>query len=159
MKAAGVGDFFLTGTGNLRVLRGEHFERMKSGAVLANAGHYDHEFDVAALRKMAVAEREVRENVTEYELADGRRLHVIARGRLLNSGAGDGHPIEIMDLTFALHALGIHHLASHAGDFPPGIQPLPTDLDEQVARIKLHTMGVEPETLTEEQVRYQQSWR
>ena len=159
MKAAGVGDFFLTGTGNLRVLRGEHFERMKSGAVLANAGHYDHEFDVAALRKMAVAEHEVRENVTEYELADGRRLHVIARGRLLNSGAGDGHPIEIMDLTFALHALGIHHLASHAGDFPPGIQPLPTDLDEQVARIKLHTMGVEPETLTEEQVRYQQSWR
>ncbi|MGI8858813.1 MAG: adenosylhomocysteinase [Rubrobacteraceae bacterium] len=159
IQAAEVGDFFLTGTGNLRVLRREHFDRMKSGAVLANAGHYDHEFDVAALRKMAATEREVRENVTEYELEDGRRLHVIARGRLLNSGAGDGHPVEIMDLTFALHALGIHHLASHAGDFERGIQPLPPDLDEQVARIKLQTMGVEPETLTEEQIRYQQSWR
>jgi adenosylhomocysteinase len=159
LQAAEVGDFFLTGTGNLRVLRREHFGRMKSGAVLANAGHYDHEFDVAALKEIAVAEREVRENVTEYELEDGRRLHVIARGRLLNSGAGDGHPVEIMDLTFALHALGIHHLASHAGDFERGIQPLPPGLDEQVARIKLQTMGVEPETLTEEQIRYQQSWR
>jgi adenosylhomocysteinase len=159
LQAAEVGDFFLTGTGNIRVLRREHLERMKDGAVLANAGHYDHEFDLAALREMAVDEREVRENITEYELADGRRLHVIARGRLLNSGAGDGHPVEIMDLTFALHALGIHHLASHAGDFEPGIQPIPEEIDQGVARIKLSTMGVEPETLTEEQERYQRSWR
>jgi adenosylhomocysteinase len=159
LEAAEVGDFFLTGTGNVRVLRREHLERMKDGAVLANAGHYDHEFDLAALREMAVGEREVRQNITEYELADGRRLHVIARGRLLNSGAGDGHPVEIMDLTFALHALGIHHLASHASDFAPGIQPIPEAIDEEVARIKLSTMGVEPETLTEEQELYQQSWR
>jgi adenosylhomocysteinase len=159
LQAAEVGDFFLTGTGNIRVLRREHLERMKDGVVLANAGHYDHEFDLAALREMAVEEREVRENITEYELADGRRLHVIARGRLLNSGAGDGHPVEIMDLTFALHALGIHHLASHAADFEPGIQPIPAEIDEEVARIKLSTMGVEPEILTEEQERYQRSWR
>ncbi len=159
LEAAEVGDFFLTGTGNIRVLRGEHLERMKDGAVLANAGHYDHEFDMGALREMAVAEREVRQNVTEYEMPDGRRLHVIARGRLLNSGAGDGHPVEIMDLTFALHALGIHHLASHAEDFEPGIQPIPAEIDEEVARIKLATMGVEPEELTEEQISYQQSWR
>ena len=159
LEAAEVGDFFLTGTGNVRVLRREHLERMKDGAILANAGHYDHEFDMAALKDMAVAEREVRENITEYEMTDGRRIHVIARGRLLNSGAGDGHPVEIMDLTFALHALGIHHLASHAKGIEPGIQPLPEELDEGVARIKLATMGVEPEELTEEQIQYQQSWR
>ena len=159
LDAAEAGDFFLTGTGNIRVLRAEHFERMKDGAVLANAGHYDHEFDMAALREMAVAEREVRQNITEYEMPDGRRLHVIARGRLLNSGAGDGHPIEIMDLTFALHALGIHHLASHAKDFEPGIQLIPDEIDDLVARTKLATLGVEPETLTEEQISYQNSWQ
>jgi len=159
MQAAEVGDVFLTGTGNVRVLRREHLERMKDRAILANAGHYDHEFDMVALREMAKAEREVRGNVTEYELPDGRRLHVIARGRLLNSGAGDGHPVEIMDLTFALHALGIHHLASHAEDFADGIVPMPPEIDEEVARIKLRTMGVEPEQLTEEQVRYLKSWR
>ncbi len=159
LDAAEAGDFFLTGTGNIRVLRAEHFERMKDGAVLANAGHYDHEFDMAALREMAVAEREVRQNITEYEMPDGRRLQVIARGRLLNSGAGDGHPIEIMDLTFALHALGIHHLASHAKDFEPGIQLIPDEIDDLVARTKLATLGVEPETLTEEQISYQNSWQ
>jgi adenosylhomocysteinase len=159
MQAAEVGDVFLTGTGNVRVLRREHLERMKDRAILANAGHYDHEFDMGALREMASSEREVRKNVTEYEMPDGRRLHVIARGRLLNSGAGDGHPVEIMDLTFALHALGIHHLASHAEDFADGIVPMPEEIDEEVARIKLRTMGVEPEQLTEEQIRYQSSWR
>ncbi|MGH3089477.1 MAG: adenosylhomocysteinase [Rubrobacteraceae bacterium] len=159
LQAAEVGNFFLTGTGNVKVLRREHFERMKDGAVLANAGHYDHEFDLAALREMSVSEREARKNVTEYEIPNGNRIHVIARGRLLNSGAGDGHPVEIMDLTFALHALGIHHLASHAGDFEPGIQALPEELDQEVARIKLRSMGVEPEELTEEQIAYQTSWR
>lgn len=159
LEAAEVGDFFLTGTGNLKVLRREHFERMKDGAVLANAGHYDHEFDLAALREMSVTEREARRNITEYELPNGNRIHVIARGRLLNSGAGDGHPVEIMDLTFALHALGIHHLASSAHSFEPGIQALPEELDREVARIKLRTMGVRPEELTEEQIRYQKSWR
>lgn len=159
LDAAEAGDFFLTGTGNIRVLRAEHFERMKDGAVLANAGHYDHEFDMAALREMAVAEREVRQNITEYEMPDGRRLHVIARGRLLNSGAGDGHPVEIMDLTFALHALGIHHLASHAKDFEPGIQLIPDEIDDLVARTKLATLGIESETLTEEQISYQNSWQ
>ncbi len=159
LDAAGVGDFFLTGTGNIHVLRREHLEKMKDGAVLANAGHYDHEFDLVALREMAVAKREVRENITEYELSDGRRIHVIARGRLLNFGAGDGHPVEIMDLTFSLHALGIHHLAGHAEDFERGIQPLPPQLDERVALIKLATLGVEPEAFTEEQIAYQTAWR
>src|ERR671939_82830 len=159
LQAAGVGDVFLTGTGNLKVLGTEHFERMKDGALLANAGHYDHEFDLAALRQTAASSREVRRNITEYELLDGRRLHVLARGRLVNIAAADGHPVEIMDLTFAVQALAAHHLASHAADLAPGIQPIPETIDDLVARAKLAALGVEPETLTEEQISYQQSWR
>ena len=157
--AAEVGDVFLTGTGNLKVLGTEHFARMKDGALLANAGHYDHEFDLAALRETAAQSREVRRNITEYELTDGRRLHVLARGRLVNIAAADGHPVEIMDLTFAVQALAAHHLANHAGEIEPGIQPIPEDIDELVARAKLASLGVEPEELTEEQISYQQSWR
>jgi adenosylhomocysteinase len=159
LQAAEVGDVFLTGTGNLKVLGTEHFARMKDGALLANAGHYDHEFDLAALRETAASSREVRRNITEYELPDGRRLHVLARGRLVNIAAADGHPVEIMDLTFAVQALAAHHLASHAADLEPGIQPIPETIDDLVARAKLTALGVEPETLTEEQISYQQSWR
>ena len=159
LKAAEIGDVFLTGTGNLRVLGTEHFDRMKDGALLANAGHYDHEFDLAALQEAATDTREVRRNVTEYELPDGRRLHVLARGRLVNIAAADGHPVEIMDLTFAVQALAAHHLATHAGEFPPGVQPIPDEIDDLVARAKLAALGVEPERLTEEQIKYQQSWR
>ena len=159
MEAAGVGDVFLTGTGNLKVLAREHFERMKSGVLLANAGHYDHEFDLAALREMAASSREVRENVTEYELPDGRRLHVLARGRLVNIAAGDGHPVEIMDLTFAVQALAAHHLATNAATMRPGLHTIPAEIDDLVARAKLASLGVEPEKLTEEQIAYQKSWR
>jgi adenosylhomocysteinase len=159
LQAAEVGDVFLTGTGNLKVLGVEHFALMKDGALLANAGHYDHEFDLATLREEAAHSREVRRNVTEYELSDGRRLHVLARGRLVNIAAADGHPVEIMDLTFAVQALAAHHLASHAADLAPGIQPIPETIDDLVARAKLAALGVEPETLTEEQISYQQSWR
>ncbi|HZF57371.1 MAG TPA: adenosylhomocysteinase [Rubrobacter sp.] len=158
LKAAEIGNVFLTGTGNVRVLGMEHFERMKDGALLANAGHYDHEFDLAGLQEAATDSREVRRNVTEYELPDGRRLHVLARGRLVNIAAADGHPVEIMDLTFSVQALAAHHLANHAGDIAPGIQPIPEEIDDLVARAKLASLGVEPERLTEEQIRYQQSW-
>jgi adenosylhomocysteinase len=159
LEAAEVGDVFLTGTGNLKVLGVEHFALMKDGALLANAGHYDHEFDLASLREMAASSREARRNVTEYELPDGRRLHVLARGRLVNIAAADGHPVEIMDLTFAVQALAAHHLANHAGEMSPGIQPIPNEIDDLVARAKLASLGVEPETLTAEQISYQQSWR
>jgi adenosylhomocysteinase len=159
LQAAEVGDVFLTGTGNLKVLGVEHFSRMKDGTLLANAGHYDHEFDLASLREMASRSREVRRNVTEYELPDGRRLHVLARGRLVNIAAADGHPVEIMDLTFAVQALAAHHLANHAGEMAPGIQSIPEEIDDLVARAKLASLGVEPETLTEEQISYQKSWR
>jgi adenosylhomocysteinase len=159
LKAAEIGDFFVTGTGNLKVLRTEHFARMKDGAVLANAGHYDHEFDLGALQEEAAAAREVRRNVTEYEMEDGRRLHVLARGRLVNIAAADGHPVEIMDLTFAVQALAAHHLARNAASMPAGLQTIPDEIDEYVARTKLATLGVEPEELTEEQIGYLNSWR
>lgn len=159
LNAAGIGDVFLTGTGNIKVLRREHFERMKDGVLLANAGHYDHEFDLAALAEDAVEVREVRRNVTEYEMEDGRRFHVLARGRLVNIAAADGHPVEIMDLTFAVQALAAHYLASNAGRLPAGLQPIPDEIDDLVARTKLASLGVEPDTLTEEQIRYQRSWR
>src|SRR5215211_3377590 len=151
LQAAEIGDFFITGTGNLKVLRSEHFARMKDGVLLANAGHYDHEFDLAALAEEAVAVREVRRNVTEYEMEDGRRFHVLARGRLVNIAAADGHPVEIMDLTFAVQALAAHHLATNASNMPAGLQTIPEEIDEYVARTKLATLGVEPEELTEEQ--------
>ncbi|MDQ3387655.1 MAG: adenosylhomocysteinase, partial [Actinomycetota bacterium] len=159
LEAAEIGEVFITGTGNLKVLGTDHFERMQDGALLANAGHYDHEFDLAGLQEMATESREVRRNIQEYELSDGRRLHVLARGRLVNIAAADGHPVEIMDLTFAVQALAAHHLANHAKDFSPGIQPIPPAIDDLVARHKLASLGVEPETLTEEQISYHQSWR
>lgn len=159
LEAAGMGDVFLTGTGNLKVLGRAHFERMKDGVLLANAGHYDHEFDLAALKEMSVEAREVRENVTEYALPDGRRLHVLARGRLVNIAAGDGHPVEIMDLTFAVQALAAHYLAKNATNMPPGLHAIPEEIDNLVARTKLASLGVEPEELTEEQISYQKSWR
>ena len=159
LKAAEIGDFFVTGTGNLKVLRSEHFARMKDGVVLANAGHYDHEFDLRALQEEAVAVREARRNVTEYEMDDGRRFHVLARGRLVNIAAADGHPVEIMDLTFAVQALAAHHLAANAASMPPGLQTIPEEIDEYVARTKLATLGVEPEVITEEQIEYLSSWR
>ncbi len=159
LQAAEIGDIFLTGTGNIRVLGSEHFGRMKDGALLANAGHYDHEFDLAALKNEAVNEREVRRNVTEYELPDGRRLHVLARGRLVNIAAADGHPVEIMDLTFAVQALAAHHIARNAENMPAGLHPIPEEIDDLVARTKLATLGVEPEPLTDEQLRYLSSWR
>ena len=132
---------------------------MKTGAVLANAGYYDYEVDVEALKEMAVAEREVRPNITEYELRDGRKIHVIARGRLVNIAAGDGHPVEIMDLTFAVQALNTHYLANHAADLRPGLQTIPPEIDERVARTKLATLGIDPDTITEEQEAYLNSWR
>ncbi|MBA2443111.1 MAG: adenosylhomocysteinase [Rubrobacter sp.] len=159
LDAAEIGDIFVTGTGNLKVLNSEHFERMKTGAILANAGHYDHEIDVAWLEKNGKNEREVRRNVTEYEMPDGRKIHVIVRGRLVNLAGGDGHPVEIMDLTFAVQALAAHHLAKNSASIPAGLQPIPAEIDQLVASTKLDTMGVEPEKFTQEQIDYQKSWR
>jgi adenosylhomocysteinase len=158
-EAAPLGDLFLTATGSIGVLRREHFERMKNGALLANAGNYAHEIDVPALRQLAREEREVRRHVTEYVLRDGRRLHLLAQGALVNIAASDGHPIEIMDLSFSVQALAVHYLAQHADELKPGVVPLPEEFDVAIARTRLELLGVRLEKTTAEQQAYQQSWR
>jgi len=157
--AAPIGDVFVTGTGSIGVLRAEHFERMKDGALLANAGNYAHEIDVAALAAMAVEERDVRRHVTEYVLADGRRIHLLAQGALVNIAASDGHPIEIMDLSFSVQMLSIHHLARHAQEMAPGVHSLPADVDEAIARRRLELLGMRLEEPTRDQLEYARSWR
>ena len=157
--AALVGDVFVTGTGSIGILRREHFEVMKDGALLANSGNFAHEIDVAALSELAVEEREARQYVTEYVLADGRRIHLLAKGALVNIAASDGHPIEIMDMSFSVQALSIHHLASHAGDLAPGLHPLPADIDEAIARTRLELLGMRLEVASPEQEAYVRSWR
>jgi adenosylhomocysteinase len=149
----------VTGTGSIGVLRREHFDVMKDGALLANAGNYAHEIDVAALEAMAVETREARRHVTEYVLDDGRRIHLLARGALVNIAASDGHPVEIMDLSFSVQALSIHHLASHAAELPAGVHALPADIDEAIARARLDLLGMRLEEPTREQLAYARSWR
>jgi len=157
--AAERGDFFVTSTGTHAVFRREHFERMKDGAVLANAGGLDTEIDVPALAAMATDVREVRRQITEYRLPDGRRLHLLAGGKLVNIAGGDGHPVEIMDLSFTVQALAIHYLARHHGDLPPGVHPLPPDIDREIAAIKLETLGVAIDSLTDDQVEMRLRWQ
>ena len=158
-EAAPLGDVFVTGTGSIGVLRLEHFELMKDGALLANAGNYAHEIDVAALSRHAREEREVRRHVTEYVLSDGRRIHVLVQGALVNIAASDGHPVEIMDLSFSVQALSVHFLARHAGELAPGVHRLPADIDEEIARARLELLGMRLEEPTTEQREYARSWR
>jgi len=158
-EAAPLGDLFLTATGSIGVLRREHFQRMKDGALLANAGNYAHEIDVPALRQLAREQHEVRRHVTEYVLRDGRRLHLLAQGALVNIAASDGHPIEIMDLSFSVQALAVHYLAQHADELKPGVVALPDEIDVAIARTRLELLGVQLEKTTAEQQAYQQSWR
>jgi adenosylhomocysteinase len=158
-EAAAAGDFFITSTGTHAVYRREHFERMKDGAVLANAGGLDTEIDVPALEELAVETREARRHVTEYRLPDGRRLHLLSQGRLVNIAGGDGHPVEIMDLSFTVQALAIHYIARHRGELAPGVHSLPPEIDREIARIKLETLGVSIDALTPEQEAIRRRWQ
>ena len=157
--AASIGDVFVTVTGNKHVLRGRHFERMKDGVILSNAGHFDIELDLEALAGMAVSRRPARENLEGFELADGRTLFVAAEGRLVNLGAAEGHPADVMDMSFANQAMAAEWLISNAGALSPQIYTLPKELDEEVASIKLATMGGGLEELTDEQRAYLASWQ
>jgi adenosylhomocysteinase len=158
-EAAPIGDVFVTGTGSIGILRREHFERMKDGALLANAGNYAHEIDVPALAAMAIEELEARRHVTEYVLADGRRIHLLAQGALVNIAASDGHPVEIMDLSFSVQALSVHYLARHAAELAPGVHALPAEIDDAIARRRLDLLGMRLEEPTPEQLAYARTWR
>ncbi|MCD6461504.1 MAG: adenosylhomocysteinase [Thermoplasmata archaeon] len=152
-------DFLVTATGCAGVVSSEHFKRIKDGCVLANAGHFDNEVDKEALSSLARERRRVREFVDRYVLGDGRRIDLLAEGRLVNLAVGQGHPVEIMDMSFAIQALCAAHVVSHAGELEPGVHPVPREIDERVARLELDAMGVSIDTLTEEQRRYLSSWR
>ncbi len=159
LEAAPRGDIFVTVTGSRRVLRGEHFERMKDGAVLANAGHFDVEIDLDELRGLATAGvREVRPLVEQYQLADGRRLNLLAHGRVVNLAAAEGHPAAVMDVSFALQALCVEELVRRAGELAPGVHPVPEAIDNEVGRLKLSALGVRIDEPTPEQEHYRESW-
>jgi adenosylhomocysteinase len=157
--AAAVGDVFITVTGNKHVLRGRHFERMKDGAILANAGHFDIELDLDALGSMAQKRRPVRENLEEFEMEDGRRVLVAAQGRLVNLSAAEGHPADVMDMSFTNQALAAEWLIEHADTLEPAIYTLPAHIDKEVASIKLSQMGGGLEYLTTEQEAYLAGWQ
>jgi adenosylhomocysteinase len=157
-EAAKVGDFFVTVTGNKDVIRGCHIENMKDGAILSNAGHFDVEVNLVELAALAVSKRTVRRNIEEYVLKDGRRIYVLAEGRLVNLAAGDGHPAEIMDMTFALQALSLRYVNENYQSIGAKVVNVPYEIDEQVARTKLAAMGISIDTLSEEQKAYLQSW-
>jgi adenosylhomocysteinase len=157
LVAAERGDVFITVTGARDVLGLPHFERMKDGAVLANAGHFDVEIDVRALAAAASSHREVRPLVEQFVLGD-RRLNLLAQGRVVNLSAAEGHPAGVMDVSFALQALSAEHLARSAGRLERRVHPVPAELEREVARLKLDSLGVEIDALTPEQARYLSSW-
>jgi adenosylhomocysteinase len=159
LAAAEHGDIFITVTGSRRVLRGEHFERMKDGALLANAGHFDVELDLEELRALASGGVcEVRPLVDQYQLQGGRRLNLIARGRVVNLAAAEGHPAAVMDVSFALQALCVEELVRRRGECSPGVHAVPAAIDYEVGRLKLAALGVEIDQPTPEQEHYRESW-
>jgi adenosylhomocysteinase len=158
-QAAAWGDLFVTATGNVNVFRREHFAAMKDGAVMANSGHFDAELDLKALREMAEGHvREVRDNVQEFDIG-GKRLHLIAEGRLVNLGAAEGHPAAVMDMSFANQALSAEYVAQHHGELENRVYVVPEAIDAEVARLKLAAMGIELDAMTPEQLKYVSSWQ
>jgi adenosylhomocysteinase len=156
---APIGDFFITATGSIRVIRREHLEQMKDGAILVNAGNFSNEIDVPALAELSTEQKEARRHITQYVLRNGKRLYLIAHGALANIAASDGHPVEIMDMSFSVQALAIHFLANHAHELAPGLHPLPEEIDREVAHTRLKLLGVRLEEMTAEQTAYLQNWR
>jgi adenosylhomocysteinase len=158
LEAARIGDIFVTVTGDTSILRREHMEVMKDGAVLANSGHFDVEIDKAALEDLSVERRRLRDFVDEYAMPDGRKLYLLAEGRLVNLSAAEGHPAAVMDMSFANQALSAEWVVKNAGDLKAAVYPVPAEIDHEVARLKLRAMGIEIDELTTEQETYLKSW-
>jgi adenosylhomocysteinase len=157
-KAAAIGDIFCTATGDKNVIAREHYGLMKDGAILSNTGHFNVEIEIPALRSLATETRMAREFVEEFTMDDGRRIYLIADGRLVNLAAAEGHPALVMDMSFANQALGIEYAVQHANELERKVYPVPSEIDKEIARLKLATMGVEIDVLTEEQEKYLASW-
>jgi len=157
-ESARVGDVFISGTGNLNVWGAPHFPEMPDGAILANAGHFNDEFELPALEEQSVSSREVRPFTREYLMDDGRRIYVLADGRLVNLGAAEGHPAMVMDMSFADQALGLEWLRPRAGELEPQVYGIPEEIDREVARLKLVSMGIAIDDMTPAQKAYSESW-
>ncbi|MDP9296345.1 MAG: adenosylhomocysteinase, partial [Actinomycetota bacterium] len=157
-EAARIGNIFVTVTGDTSVVRREHMEVMKDGAVLANSGHFDVEIDRGALEDLSRKRRRLRDFVDEYSMPDGRRLYLLAEGRLVNLSAAEGHPAAVMDMSFANQALSAEWVVQHASELSAAVYPVPADIDAEVARLKLRAMGIAIDELTPEQELYLKSW-
>ncbi|MCY3920932.1 MAG: adenosylhomocysteinase [Chloroflexi bacterium] len=157
-QAAAEGDIFITTTGDIHVIDEPHLARMRSGAIMANAGHFNHEINLDALAEITEQQRELKPYVTAHATADGRELLVLADGRLVNLSAAEGHPASVMDMSFANQALAVEHLLRADPALEPGVHDVPNEIDQSVARLKLASMGVELDALTDEQRRYLSSW-
>jgi adenosylhomocysteinase len=159
LEAAEIGDVFCTVTGNIAVIRQEHFERMKDGAIVSNSGHFNVELDLEALDKIAAKKKRIREHVDQYTLSNGRRINVLGEGRLINLAAAEGHPASVMDMSFANQALAAEYMVGHHGSLKPEVFAVPERIDRDIAALKLRTMNTEIDTLTDQQERYLASWR
>jgi adenosylhomocysteinase len=157
-EAARIGDIFCTATGDKHVLAREHLASLKDGAIICNTGHFNVEIDIPALRELAVETREARNFVEEFKYEDGRRVFLLAEGRLVNISAAEGHPATVMDMSFANQALATEYAVKNAASLESKVYPVPTEIDEEIARLKLETMGVDIDQLTEEQTKYLASW-
>jgi len=167
-EAARIGDIFCTTTGDINVIRDEHFKKMKDGAIICNSGHFNVELEITrkdkkgdligGLEKLAIKKRKIREFVEEYTLSDGKKINLLGEGRLINLSAAEGHPPSVMDMSFANQALSAEYIAKHTGVLKPLVYPVPRDIDREIARLKLKTMGITIDTLTREQEKYLSSW-
>ncbi|MEE8373080.1 MAG: adenosylhomocysteinase [Dehalococcoidia bacterium] len=158
MEAAKVGDIFITLTGDINVIDEHHMLAMKDGAIIANSGHFNVEINIAALEKLAVEKKLIRDNVERYGLPDGRSLFLLGEGRLINLAAAEGHPASVMDMSFANQALCAEYMVKKGKELEPKVYPVPEDLDNEVGRLKLAAIGIAIDTLTEEQIKYLESW-
>jgi adenosylhomocysteinase len=157
-QAAAIGDFFVTVTGNLKVIRGEHFAAMKDGAIVSNSGHFNVELDIPALEKLSRKRRIVRPGVEEFTLKNGRRVSLLGEGRLVNLALAEGHPSSVMDMSFANQALGAEYLVKNHRKLEKKVYPVPAVIDKEIARLKLVGMGIKIDRLTKEQEKYLVSW-
>jgi adenosylhomocysteinase len=158
-QAVKEGDIYITVTGNKSVIRGEHFTAMKSGAIVCNSGHFNVEIDIPALEKQSSGKREVRPLVDEYLLSGNRKVYILGEGRLVNLATAEGHPASVMDMSFANQALSAEYLRSNYKTLKPQVYVVPENLDKEIARLKLETMGHKLDVLTPEQVHYLASWQ
>ncbi|UCF04803.1 MAG: adenosylhomocysteinase [bacterium] len=157
-EAAPIGDIFITLTGNISVIRKEHFERMKDGAVVANSGHFNVEIDIPELEKMAKSKTRIRQDVDQYILPDGRRINLLGEGRLINLAAAEGHPASVMDMSFANQSLSTEYLVKGKSGLEKRVYPVPIEIDSEIARLKLEALGAGIDTLTDKQKKYLASW-